>query len=173
MNFNDLKSFLDQKADQYNHPDFIASDPIQIPHRFTQKEDIEISGFLSATIAWGNRKSIITNAGKMMTLLGNSPYDFVMSHSETDLQRLDAFVHRTFNGQDFSAFIRGLKNIYENHGGMESVFATHAEQSLQDSIHEFKKLFFEALHQQRSQKHISDPMKNSAAKRINILIRAI
>jgi uncharacterized protein (TIGR02757 family) len=171
MNFNDLKSFLDQKADQYNHPDFIASDPIQIPHRFTQKEDIEISGFLSATIAWGNRKSIITNAGKMMTLLGNAPYDFVMSHSETDLQRLDAFVHRTFNGQDFSAFIRGLKNIYENHGGMESVFATHAAQSLQHSIHEFKKLFFEAQHQQRSQKHISDPMKNSAAKRINMYLR--
>jgi uncharacterized protein (TIGR02757 family) len=171
MNFNDLKSFLDQKADQYNHPDFITSDPIQIPHRFTQKEDIEIAGFLSATIAWGNRKSIITNAGKMMTLLGNAPYDFVMSHSETDLQRLDAFVHRTFNGQDFSAFIRGLKNIYENHGGMESVFATHAAQSLQDSIHEFKKLFFEAQHQQRSQKHISDPMKNSAAKRINMYLR--
>lgn len=168
----ELQSFLDDKTEQYNHPNFIESDPIQIPHLFSRKEDIEISGFLSATIAWGNRKMIIRNSHQMMDLMGNAPYDFVMAHTEEDLERLGSFVHRTFNGQDFSTFIKGLRHIYANHGGLENVFAKYQQpESLQKSIHEFKKLFFEIGHQQRAQKHISDPLNNSAAKRINMFLR--
>lgn len=169
---SELHSFLEEKVGQYNHPNFIESDPIQIPHLFTSKEDIEIAGFLSATIAWGNRKMIIKNAHRMMDLMGNAPYDFVLSHQENDLERLQDFVHRTFNGQDFTAFIVGLKHIYQNHDGLESVFAKHqSDNSLQKSIHEFKKIFFEVDHQYRTQKHVSDPLNNSAAKRINMFLR--
>jgi len=172
MTPKELKEFLDQKADRYNNPEFIESDPIQIPHLFSAKEDIEIAGFLSATIAWGNRTMIIRNSHKMMDLLGNAPYDFVMAHAAADLERLQNFVHRTFNGQDFTTFIKGLRHIYENHGGMESVFAKHQETgSLQTGIHEFRKLFFEIEHQHRSTKHVSDPLNNSAAKRINMYLR--
>ena len=88
MNQKDLKEFLDLKVSQYNNPKFIESDPIQIPHTFTKKEDIEISGFLTATISWGNRKSIINNANRLMLLLDNAPYDFVLNHKETDLEKL-------------------------------------------------------------------------------------
>jgi uncharacterized protein (TIGR02757 family) len=172
MNHSELKSFLDEKVLQYNTLDFIESDPVQIPHLFSQKEDIEIAGFLSATIAWGNRKMIIKNSHKMMDLMGNAPYDFVMSHSENDLERLETFVHRTFNGQDFASFIRSLKNIYENHNGLESVYSKNQElKTMQNSISEFKKTFFEIPHQFRTQKHISDPLNNSAAKRINMYLR--
>lgn len=172
MNKTELKSFLDEKVIQYNTLDFIESDPVQIPHLFTQKEDIEIAGFLSASIAWGNRKMIIKNSHKMMDLMGNSPYDFVMSHQQTDLERLEAFVHRTFNGQDFIGFIKGLQHIYQNHGGLETVFSKHQESnSMQKSISEFKKIFFEIPHQNRVQKHISDPINGSAAKRINMMLR--
>ena len=185
MNKKDLKSFLDEKVIQYNTLDFIESDPVQIPHLFSQKEDIEIAGFLSATIAWGNRKMIIKNSYKMMDLMGNSPYDFVMSHTENDLERLESFVHRTFNGQDFSNFIKGLQHIYKNHGGLEAVFTKHQEiNSMQKSISEFKKIFFDTSpdnyrdelakqieHQNRTQKHISDPINGSAAKRINMYLR--
>ncbi|MFV8352084.1 TIGR02757 family protein [Flavobacterium sp. XS2P14] len=172
MNPSDLKDFLDEKVLQYNTLDFIESDPVQIPHLFTQKEDVEIAGFLSATIAWGNRKMIIKNSHKMMDLMGNAPYDFVMSHSDADLQRLDTFVHRTFNGIDFATFIRSLKNIYENHHGLESVFAQNKESAtMQKSITEFKKIFFEIPHEYRTQKHVSDPLNNSAAKRINMYLR--
>src|SRR5690554_3028370 len=104
MTFSELKEFLDEKVELYNHPNFIESDPIQIPHQFSSKEDIEIAGFLAATIAWGNRKMIINNAKKMMDLMGNSPYDFVMSHSDVQLESLENFVHRTFNGKDFIGF---------------------------------------------------------------------
>jgi uncharacterized protein (TIGR02757 family) len=172
MNSKDLKSFLDEKVILYNNTNFIESDPVQIPHLFTQKEDIEIAGFLSATISWGNRKMIIKNAHKMINLMGNAPYDFVMSHNENNLERLEHFVHRTFNGDDFFTFIKGLQHIYTNHIGLENVFASHQENnSLQKSIHEFKKLFFEIPHQNRTQKHISDPLNNSAAKRINMFLR--
>jgi uncharacterized protein (TIGR02757 family) len=172
MTQNELYEFLEQKVLQYNTPQFIESDPIQIPHLFTLKEDIEIAGFLTATISWGNRKMIIQNAHRMMQLLGNTPYDFVMSHTETDLERLENFVHRTFNGSDLSTFIRGLKHIYQNHGGLEAVFNTHQESdNLQKSIHELKKIFFEIVHQSRTQKHVSDPLNNSAAKRINMYLR--
>ncbi len=172
MNKTELKSFLDEKVALYNNPQFIASDPIQIPHLYTAKEDIEIAGFLTATISWGNRKMIIQNAHKMMTLMGNAPFDFVMSHTENDVLRLENFVHRTFNHLDFKAFIKGLQHIYQNHQGLENVFTLYQEDdSLQQSIHEFKKLFFGIDHQIRSQKHISDPYNNSAAKRINMYLR--
>jgi uncharacterized protein (TIGR02757 family) len=172
MNQYELKDFLDEKVELYNNPNFIDSDPVQIPHLYSLKEDIEIAGFLSATIAWGNRKMIINNAKKMMNLMGNSPYDFVMSHKQKDLTALDNFVHRTFNGNDFNCFIKSLQHIYTNHNGLEFAFAKNQEAtSMQKSISEFKKNFFEIPHLARTQKHISDPINGSAAKRINMYLR--
>lgn len=169
---SELKEFLEEKVIQYNHPHFIESDPIQIPHQFTLKEDIEISGFLSATIAWGNRKSIINNAKKMMLLMDNSPYDFIINHTDNDLAKLQPFVHRTFNGYDFIQFIKSLQHIYKIHDGLESVFTKHAvENSLQPAISQFKEIFFEVEHIERTKKHISDPLKGSSAKRINMFLR--
>jgi len=172
MNQLELKSFLDEKVELYNRPNFIESDPIQIPHRYTLKEDKEIAGFLVATIAWGNRKMIIQNSIKMMNLLGNSPYDFILNNNENNLENLEKFVHRTFNGQDFTYFIKSLKNIYLNHGGLENIFTKHQESdSLQSAITEFKKIFFELDHSIRTEKHVSDPSKNSSSKRINMWLR--
>ena len=168
----ELKEFLDAKVEEYNHPRFLDDDPLQIPHRFTQKEDIEISAFLTATIAWGNRKSIINNATRLIELMGHTPYDFVMNHSEDDLERLSPFVHRTFNGIDLGYFVISLHHIYMNHGGLETIFTNHqTKNSMQPSISKFKEVYFELPHQHRTQKHVSDPNKGSAAKRINMFLR--
>jgi uncharacterized protein (TIGR02757 family) len=172
MNKKELKQFLDEKVIQYNQPKFIESDPIQIPHLFSKKEDIEIAGFLTATIAWGKRQMIIKNAHKMMKIMGNSPHDFVLNHQEKDLEAIQHFVHRTFNSIDFTFFIKSLKNIYQNHNGLEPVFAKNIQDNtVKNSIHQFKKVFFEIEHPQRTTKHISDPIKGSAAKRINMYLR--
>jgi uncharacterized protein (TIGR02757 family) len=172
MNQIILKEFLDEKVQLYNNPRFIESDPIQIPHLFNHKEDIEIAGFLTATIAWGNRKMIINNAHKLMHLMGNSPYDFIMEHQEHHLDALDGFVHRTFNNQDCKTFIKALHHIYTHHNGLETIFTQYQQNnSLQSSITEFKKVFFEVNHLPRTTKHISDPSKGSAAKRLNMLIQ--
>ncbi|MFT6795442.1 MAG: hypothetical protein ACJART_000575, partial [Maribacter sp.] len=171
MKKSELKEFLDAKVLQYNHPSFLESDPIQIPHQFKKKEDIEISAFLTATIAWGNRKSIINNAQRLMEAMDQTPYDFVLNHSETDLEKLIGFVHRTFNGTDVQYFMKSLRNIYTAHEGLETVFTKHqAMDTLQPTISKFKEVFFELPHEQRTTKHVSDPLKGSAAKRINMFL---
>ncbi|MGV6828187.1 MAG: TIGR02757 family protein [Flavobacteriales bacterium] len=172
MTFSELKDFLNTKVIQYNNLRFIESDPIQIPHFYTLKEDIEIIGFLVATIAWGNRKSIIKSGNKLQEIMGNSPYDFVMSFTEKEKNKLNGFVHRTFNETDLTYFIKALQNIYQNHQGLETLFAKNCStSSTQISINKFKKVFFSLPHHIRTQKHVSDPLKNSAAKRINMYLR--
>ena len=172
MNKIELRDFLEEKVIQYNTLDFIDSDPIQIPHLFSLKEDIEIAAFLTATIAWGNRKMIINNSKRMMDMLGNSPYDFIMEHKHNQLEKLDGFVHRTFNSDDFKTFVKSLQHIYNTHNGLEMAFSKNQQAlSMQPSISEFKRLFFEVAHQPRTMKHVSDPMQGSAAKRINMFLR--
>jgi uncharacterized protein (TIGR02757 family) len=168
----EIKGFLDEMVDKYNNPEFIDSDPICLPHQYELKEDIEISGFLAATIAWGNRTMIIKNAFKLMNLMGNSPYDFIMNHKENHLDRFDGFVHRTFNQIDLVYFIKALKNIYLNKGGLETVFSNSTtECSTQPAIHAFRNEFFSLPHKDRTTKHVSDPAKGSAAKKINMFLR--
>lgn len=172
MFISDLKSFLEEKVEQYNHIKFIDTDPIQIPHRFSQKEDIEIAGFLTATIAWGNRKSIIKNANRIIEFMDNSPYDFVLDHTNKDLLKINGSIHRTFNSVDLQFFIKSLKNIYINYGGLENVFAARQqEKNTFYLIERFRNIFFELQHFNRTQKHISNPVKNSSAKRINMFLR--
>ena len=172
MTNSELQTFLDEKVIQYNTLDFIESDPVQIPHLFSQKEDIEIAGFLASSIAWGNRKMIIKNSHKMMDLIGNSPYDFVMSHNDYQLEKLEGFVHRTFNSDDFKHFIKALKHIYINKGGLENIFIQNqTETSLQPAIHALHEIFFEIPHLTRTRKHVADPNKGSVSKRINMCLR--
>ena len=171
LNNNELKEFLDSKYIQYNQKKFIESDPIQVPHKFTSKEDIEISSFLTATIAWGQRKTIIKNSFKMMDLLDNSPYDYIINSTVKEIDKLN-IKHRTFNEIDLRYFIKQLKYIYINHGNLENIFFDNIENnSLHKSIHVFKSLFFKNNFPLRTTKHISDPYKGSACKRINMFLR--
>lgn len=172
LNFEELKSLLNEKADLYNSPDFIEDDPIQIPHRFTLKQDVEIAGFLAATISWGNRKSIIKSAEKMLDIMGNSPYDFVLNHSEKDLKAFyDKSIHRTFNGQDFAYFITQFKKIYKENESLENLFTVKDQESnFQHAIERFRNSFLES-EKHRSHKHISSPYKNSSSKRIIMFLR--
>ena len=167
-----IKTLLEEKANEYNTTAFIENDPIQIPHRYKRKEDIEVAGFLTATIAWGQRQTIVKNADKMMGLMGDLPYDFVMNHTPKQLERLEGFKHRTFNSLDLQYFIKSLRNIYTNLGGMEQVFTSSTSAtSVLPAITAFKKLFFLPKHPSRTTKHISDPSKGSAAKRLNMMLR--
>ena len=168
----DLKEFLDEKAAQYNNPGFIELDPIQIPHLYSLKEDIEIAGFLTAVISWGNRKAILKSARRMMEFIGNSPYEFIIDHKDAHLRKLEGFVHRTFNSTDLLSFIAALKLIYMKHNGLEGVFTKYqTRESLQPAIHKLKELFFTVPHLDRTRKHLPDPLKGSAAKRINMFLR--
>jgi uncharacterized protein (TIGR02757 family) len=172
LKFEELKSFLDEKADQYNHPEFIENDPIQIPHRFSLKQDVEIVGFLAATISWGNRKAIIKSAEKMLDIMGNSPYDFVLNHSEKDLRSLEGkSIHRTFNGEDFTYFIKQFQRIYKENESLENLFKVNdQETNFLHSIERFRSQFL-GTEKHRSHKHVSSPYKNSSTKRIIMFLR--
>lgn len=170
MTFNELKEFLDFKAEHYENPVFIESDPIQLPHRFSKKEDIEIVAFLVATIAWGNRLSIIKSGERLIEIMEDEPLDFVQ-HYRSSLLENSAFVHRTFNITDLDFFFRSLQNIYQT-GGLEKAFLSPRQSlGISENIVYFREQFLAVDHQKRSEKHLSDPLKNSAAKRLNMFLR--
>ena len=172
MTFSELKDFLDEKADFYNAPEFIDNDPVQIPHRFSLKQDIEIAGFLTATISWGNRKAIINDAEKMLNFMEHSPYDFVCNVSVKELESLkNRSIHRTFNGEDFREFILNLKRIYHNNDSLENLFSIHGnETNFYHSLERFRHIFLGDV-QHRSHKHVSSTYKNSSAKRLMMFLR--
>jgi uncharacterized protein (TIGR02757 family) len=167
MNFEELKEFLDYKADFYNNPSFIETDPIQLVHRFYRKEDIEITGLLMSTIAWGNRKAIITSGERILNIMENSPFEFIQQYKSFDSH----FVHRTFNAEDLHTFFTALKRIYEN-GGLEAAFSQHPEyKGSYGRIAQFRSAFTQGEFPDRTQKHIANPLKNSSSKRLNMYLR--
>lgn len=170
MNFDELKEFLDFKAEFYENVKFLESDPIQLPHRFERKEDIEIIGFLIATIAWGNRKSIIKSGETLIEIMEHEPFHFIQNYREGSVVH-SGFVHRTFNAFDLDFFFQRLKHMYI-HGGLEKAFGSSNEfPGIKGRILNFRNLFLKFEHEQRILKHISNPLKNSAAKRLNMFLR--
>ncbi len=170
---NDPKELLNHLVDKYNNIGFIDNDPISIPHKFSQKEDIEISAFLSAAIAWGNRKAIIKSANQMVLLTDNAPYDFIKNAEESDFKRFEDFKYRTFNSTDCIFFLKSLQNIYLNHNGLEAVFnkGYNNDGTIKGAISYFRDVFFSIEYPERTQKHIANPLKKSAAKRLNMFLR--
>ncbi len=170
MNEQDLYQLLEEKYDLYNRKRFIETDPISVPHLFSKKEDIEIAGFFAATLAWGQRTTIIKNAKKIMQFMDMTPHDFIVNHSKPELKPFQKFVHRTFNAQDALFFIKTLKNIYTNHKGLENVF-TLTNKPIPEKIGLFRNLFLSSNLKCRTAKHISNPLIGSSAKRLNMFLR--
>lgn len=169
----EIRDFLNEKAGKYNHPDFLDTDPIQIPHLFSEKVDIEISAFFASTIAWGQRVTIIKNMHKLVSLMDHAPYEFIMNSNNKDLERLNHFKHRTFNGEDCKFFVLSLKNIYKNYASLgeliENIYIN--EKSVFKTLVRFREVFFEIQHPERTQKHISNVLKGASAKRLNMFLR--
>jgi uncharacterized protein (TIGR02757 family) len=173
MVHNELKSFLDEKYNQFNCTGFIETDPISIPHRFSRKEDIEIAAFLSATIAWGQRPTIIRNANKLICLMNDEPFEFLTKSAIEDPSLFESFVHRTFNGTDCFYFMRTLSSIYREHGGLEKLFSDGfaVDGTVKMAIIYFRERFLSFGPPHRTEKHIANPAKGSSAKRINMFLR--
>lgn len=170
MTTEELKEFLDYKAAQYEKPIFLESDPIQIPHRFSRKEDIEIIGFLMATIAWGNRVSILKSGDKLLEIMDNKPFQFIKEYKQSP-KSLHPFVHRTFNTGDLDFFFRSLHEIYKT-SNLEACFIDPLKSgNVKARIIHFREQFLNTAHETRSAKHLSDPSRNSAAKRLNMYLR--
>jgi uncharacterized protein (TIGR02757 family) len=167
MNDEEKAAFLLFKADQYENPTFIETDPIAIPHRYKRKEDIEIVGLIMATIAWGNRKSILRSGEKLVSIFGESPYDYVMNFKfDTTLH----FVHRTFSSEDLRAFLWSLRAIYQKQG-LENCFNKLHEEEYAYRIYRFRNAMLQHAGHRNVHRHLSNPMVNSACKRLNMFLR--
>ena len=174
QDYASIKALLDDRVEKFNQPDFIPNDPVSIPHRFSKKQDIEISGFFASILAWGQRKTIINNCIKLMNLMDNAPHDFILNHQEQDLQRFLGFKHRTFNDTDLLYLIHFFNWYYTQHQSLETAFTgeTSEIKSQKARLEHFHDLVFsleDAPH--RTKKHISTPARKSACKRINMYLR--
>ncbi|HMZ46950.1 MAG TPA: TIGR02757 family protein [Chitinophagaceae bacterium] len=167
----ELKKFLDKKANQYNQPSFISTDPICIPHLFKQQQDIEIAGFFAAIFAWGNRKIIINKSKELMQLMQMKPYHFILQHNNNDLKKLLHFKHRTFNATDLLYCIAFLKHHYTYHKSLETAF-TQWGNTVEEMLIGFHQYFFSLPdYPERTKKHIATPAKNATCKRLNMFLR--
>jgi len=176
MKHQDLKAFLDEKAEQYNHPDFIEHDPISLPHQFSKLQDIEIIGFWVAMLSWGLRKTIINKGNELLKLMDYAPYDFIVNHKESDRKRFLSFKHRTFNDVDTLYFLEFFQKYYASHDSLEEAFISPvldtAHQKYGLSLSHFHNNFFSIPNApQRTRKHVANPAKKSTAKRINMFLR--
>jgi uncharacterized protein (TIGR02757 family) len=174
LKIEEVKLLLDRKVEQYNSPAFITTDPISVPHHFSRKQDIEIAAFLAATLAWGQRSTIISSATKLIDWMDNQPFDFVLNFSEKDLSPFRKFVHRTFNAEDCAYFLWALKSIYQHNSSLEDAFTdsfSYLEKNTKSAILTFRNSFFALEPLTRSQKHVANPAKNAAAKRLNMFLR--
>ncbi len=168
-------SLLNHKVKQYNHPNFIANDPICIPHLFTQKQDIEIMGLFAAIFAWGQRITIINKCKELIERMDGKPYDFILHHTDKDLKRLVGFKHRTFNDTDLLYFVHFLNDWYKKHPSLETAFSDGIkpkDETVENGLNYFRKLFFSLNDAPtRTFKHVASPEQNSACKRINMYLR--
>jgi uncharacterized protein (TIGR02757 family) len=170
-----LKAFLDEKVALYNQPQFISSDPISIPHRFSVKQDIEIAGFFAALFAWGNRTTIINKCSELLRLMDNAPYDFIRNHEDGDLKKFLQFKHRTFNTTDLLYFISFLQYYYSQHISLESAFSiwlAEEDTTVENALVHFHHYFFALPYApERTRKHIATPQRGSHCKRLNMFLR--
>lgn len=173
MSHEEVLDVLESLHDKYNNEEFIAPDPISVPHSFTAKGDIEIAGFLAATIAWGNRRMIVQSAHRMMRYMDNAPYDFVVGASDAELDKLASYVHRTFNGQDLCDFIIALRHIVGEWGGLGDYFEGKYEElgDMRSVLAAFRRDFHSAPHDKHSEKHLSSIERGAACKRLCMYLR--
>ena len=170
MELDRVKDYLDKKVAIYNAAAFIENDPISIPHQYLKRQDVEITAFWTAVLSWGQRKTIISKASELFSLMDGDPYLFIMEHKPKDLKRLLTFKHRTFQPDDTLFFINRLRNIYSDHDSLEEVFLSR--DTIYESLTYFNQYFFsDPAHLPRTRKHLSDPSRGSACKRLNMFLR--
>ena len=173
MTPTEIKELLDFEATRINHIDFISDDPVQFPRRFERLQDIEIAAILSATIAWGNRKMICNNCDRMLGLMDNQPYNYVMEQGYEELT--DMNIHRTFFARNLRYFLRGLNLIYSKYGSLHD-FAKSVGVSLSEFpswklVEEMSKVLADANNGECDSRCLPGNLQNTALKRINMALR--
>ena len=170
MNHAQVRTILEENYTRYNQPAFIQNDPIQIPHRFTRRPDVEISALFAALLAWGQRPTIINKCNELLRRMDDAPHQFITQHQDEDLKRLLGFCHRTFCDTDLLYFVHFLRDWYRQHDSLETAFLVGHSQ--RERLINFHQRFFSLPDApQRTRKHVATPARKSACKRVNMYLR--
>lgn len=152
---NELDTCLCKWAEEYHCSDFIAADPVQFPHRYTVKEDIEISGLLTAVLSFGNRIQILKKADELDRIMGYAPLTYVLSGKWRD----------DFPESDGRSFYRML-SYADVRGYFEKLYRVYAAgKTLEDALKEYKGI---PMQQLCSFLGVSD---RSPQKKLNMFLR--
>jgi uncharacterized protein (TIGR02757 family) len=174
-NMFDLKAYLDDCVEKFEKPDFIADDPISIPHRFSKLQDVEIMALWTSILAWGQRKSIMNSANRLVEMMDNAPHDFMLNHEEKDRSRFEPFKHRTFQTLDTLYFLTFFQEYYKKNNSLEDAFARHLTKdcmTVEKALIGFHNDFFDHEYApQRTRKHVATPERGSTCKRLNMFLR--
>jgi uncharacterized protein (TIGR02757 family) len=178
MTDSGLRELLDTAVDRWNRRAFIPDDPISIPHRFTDRADIEIAGFFAALFAWGNRRTIIAKTSHLIQLMDQAPADFIRNHTHADLACFDSFAHRTFSGAHVRFLVQGLQRLYRlpNGPGLESFFRNPPDPITGDAVLDGLQALYDYYTTlpgipPRLERHLPNVLRGSAAKRLNMYLR--
>jgi len=172
----ELKPLLDQINDAVEDPGYIPHDPVQFMHLFKKKPEIEIAGFLAATMAWGRRDIVISKVDDLMGRMKYRPYDFVMNYDQNKYHLLKGFKHRTFKPIDIHGIVLALQQIYTEYEDFEAFWSECREIGLNQNrpfLAIFHERFFEKSSDlaSRTRKHVSNPEKGSTCKRLYMFLR--
>lgn len=168
------KLYMDELVQRYETPDFIKDDPIQFPHRFSKKEDIEIAGFLASIFAYGKREVFIKKLDILFEKMNNQPHNFILDFDKSNTV-LNDFDYRFSVGVDIVQIVLILKELYKSGESLEKLFAHgYSQKGIKQSLQGVVDYFYARtqLPVTKGFYHLlPNPAKNSACKRLHMLLR--
>ncbi len=174
------KLALDELVEKFETPDFIGDDPVQFPHRYEKKQDIEISGFISSAFAYGNRKKIIENLSRIHKILNKNPYEFIINFDiDRDAELFKGFLYRFTGEKDILCLIYSLSQVLKKFDSLEDAFLqgfSKEDNNVKQGLINFVNLLRSHLPCDeecgRSFIHlVPSPATGSACKRLNLFLK--
>jgi uncharacterized protein (TIGR02757 family) len=171
-----LKPWLDEWVKHIERPSYIQNDPVSFMHAFDSKDDQALAGFFAAIMAWGRRDIVLAKVQDLLERMNHRPAAFIRSYSEADAAVFDGFKHRTFKPADMHWITKTLQRILQIHGSLEAFWSFCYKQAREENselIAVFHHQFF-GMHDaipRRTRKHVSNPDKGSACKRLYMYLR--
>lgn len=173
---NNIKELFDKEYQRNSTKDFIKTDPIQIPHLYSQKKDIEIMGFLASVLAFGSRKAFVPKLYEINDIIFKiTPSKFVDNfNKDKHYELFDNFVYRHFSNQNLIDYLNFLNHLYSNYGGFYPVVCQEFDKNndYKFAISKLRKIFIESNPKSKSSvNHFGNIDIGSACKKLNMFFR--
>jgi len=170
-----LKQQLDDYVSKYETKEFIKDDPVQFVHRFKNKDDIEIAGFIASMFSYGKREAFIAKLNKIFDLMENKPRDYVKTFDYKTNNIADCD-YRFSKDCDLVLVLKILHTLYDENETLGTLFKYSYDQKcdIWDMFRHVTDYFYERVDTNVTKGFyhlLPNPAKKSALKRMNMLLR--